>query len=358
MKIILISVSVIIFLVVTIKLYIEMHPVFGGKPSNIESDRIQNSPNYKNGTFQNLEPTVVMAENSSMLSNMWKWIVGPENGTPDIVVTNIFNKKEFLSVNNSSFKLSWFGHSSVIVNIDSRVILIDPVFSKYASPVPYTNGSFSFTNNYTVDDMPNIDILLISHDHYDHLDMNTIKDIDDKVESYYVPLGVDAHLIRWGIDKDKIKIADWWDEFEITENLKIVSTPARHFSGRGTKRNTTLWCSWVVKSNVGNIFFGADSGYGKHFKTIGEKYGPFNLTMIECGQYNEGWPSIHAMPEESVQAHIDLLGDKMMAIHWSKFQLALHSWTDPIERARVEANTKNVELIEPVIGDIVEFDSK
>ncbi len=296
-----------------------------------------------------------MVEGGSMLSTMWEWVKGPENGTPDSVVTKAFDKDIFLSIIDSSINISWFGHSSVIINITNKVILIDPVFSKYASPVPFTNGSFNFTNDYTVENLPPIDILLISHDHYDHLDMNTIKQIDSKVQSYYVPLGVKAHLTKWGIDESKISIADWWDEFVINDNLTIVSTPSRHFSGRGTKRNTTLWCSWVMKSPRGNIYFGADSGYGKHFKTIGEKFGPFKITMIECGQYNVKWPNIHAMPEQSVQANIDLKGEKMIAIHWSKFQLALHSWTDPIERARVEATKKNVDLIEPMIGDIIEI---
>lgn len=330
-----------------------MHPVFGGQPQGNELDRIHKSPNYKDGVFQNTEPTVVMAEGGSMLSTMWEWIKGPENGTPDSVVTNKFNKEDFLVESDNAFKITWFGHSSVIVNIGGKVILMDPVFSKYASPVPYTNGSFNFTNDYQAEDMPDIDILLISHDHYDHLDMNTIKELDSKVREYYVPLGVESHLIRWGVDEKKITIADWWEEFDIDSNLKLAATPARHFSGRGTKRNTTLWCSWVLKSNNGSMYFGADSGYGKHFKDIGEKYGPFDLTLIECGQYNTRWPSIHAMPEESVQAHMDVKGEKMMAIHWSKFQLALHSWTDPIERARIEAENYNVELIEPVIGDVL-----
>ncbi len=356
MKIGIIIISIIILLVVLIRLYIGYHPVFGGKPVGVGLDRVINSPNYKDGSFQNTEPTVVMAEGGSMMTTMWEWIVGPENGKPDSIVTQEFDKVEFLKDADSSFKVTWFGHSSVLLNVENKIILIDPVFSKYASPVPFTNGSFNFTVDYSADNMPDIDVLLISHDHYDHLDMNTIKEIDHKVASYYVPLGVEAHLIKWGVDKNKITIADWWDEFIISDNLTLASTPARHFSGRGTVRNTTLWCSWVIKSSGGNVYFGADSGYGKHFKKIGDKYGPFKLTMIECGQYNKNWPNIHAMPEQSVQAHIDVQGQKMMAIHWSKFQLALHSWTDPIERARAEAAVKEVDLIEPIIGDVFEID--
>ena len=335
-----------------------MHPVFGGKPSGSEMERILNSPNYVDGHFVNMEPTVVMANDSSMLSTMWEWIKGPENGKPDSIVTKSFSIDKFMLDGDSSFKIIWFGHSSAMIKMNNSVILIDPVFSKYASPVPFTNGSFNFTNTIDIEELPSIDVLLISHDHYDHLDMKSIQELDRKVTSYYVPLGVEAHLEKWGVDPNKITIADWWDEFEVNDNLMLAATPARHFSGRGTIRNSTLWCSWVMKSPSGSIFFGADSGYGKHFSMIGEKYGPFKLTMIECGQYNDKWPTIHAMPEQSVQAHIDVKGEKMMAIHWSKFQLALHSWTEPIERARAEAKFKEVELIEPIIGDVFEIDIK
>lgn len=355
MKLIMIIISIILAFIVIGILYINLHPVFGSKPKAAILERMKQSPNYVNGEFVNFEPTTVMMENNSMVSTMWEWIKGPENGMPDSMVTMKFNKEEFLSHEDSILKITWFGHSSVLMKIGDKVILTDPVFSPYASPLPFTNKSFKYTNPVNIEDLPAIDILLISHDHYDHLDIETIKKIDDKVISYYVPLGVDAHLISWGVNPDKINVADWWDEFKIDENLLIAAAPARHFSGRLFKRNTTLWCSWVLKSPMGSIYFGADSGYGKHFKTIGEKYGPFKLTMIECGQYNKNWPTIHAMPEQAVQAHIDLKGEEMMTIHWGKYQLALHSWSEPIERARVEAERQNIKLIEPVIGDVNEI---
>lgn len=327
--------------------------MFGGKPVGQELDHIIASPNYKNGSFVNIEPTVVMSDDSgSMLGTMWEWIIGPENGKPERIATAPFNEAKFNQITDTTFNLTWFGHSSVLLNIDNQNILIDPVFSSYASPVPGTNKSFNYSNNYSADEMPEIDILVISHDHYDHLDKSTIEDIDSKVTQYIVPLGVKAHLTRWGIDGNKITEADWWDEIIINEKLMLAATPARHFSGRGIVRNNTLWCSWVISSDKGNVFFGGDSGYGSHFKTIGEKYGPFDLTMIECGQYNKRWKSIHAMPEESVQANIDLQGKLMLPIHNSKFQLALHSWTDPIERARKASKELGVNLLEPVIGEV------
>lgn len=351
-----ILISVIASLIIVVILFINFNPIFGAKAKGGSLTRMEKSANYENGKFKNIEVTEVMINNNSMFSTMWEWIKGPENGTPDSVITKKFNKTQFLSSTDSSFSITWLGHSSVLINLANKIILTDPVFSKYASPVPFTNKSFKFSNNITAEDLPDIDYLLISHDHYDHLDMKTIQDLDVKVKVYYVPLGVDAHLISWGVSPNKIVVADWWDEFKVDGNILFAATPARHFSGRGLDRNSTLWCSWVIKSDEGDIYFGADSGYGSHFKAIGDKYGPFNLTMIECGQYNKNWPNIHAMPEQSVQANIDLQGEKMMAIHWSKFQLSLHSWTEPIERARVEAKRLNVNLVEPQIGDVVVFE--
>ena len=351
-----IVIFIIVAFIIGVALFINLHPVFGGKPDKMALKRMEASSNYKDGVFVNMETTKVMAEDNSMFSTMIEWIKGPENGTPDSIETLKFNKEKFVAKVDSNYKITWFGHSTVMINMFDKVILTDPVFSDYASPLPFTNRSFKYTNPYTVDDLPEIDYLLISHDHYDHLDWRTIEKLDKKVKAYYVPLGVESHLISWGVDPAKIHVADWWEEFKVDENITLVSTPARHFSGRAFTRNTTLWCSWVIKSDEGSIFFGADSGYGKHFKLIGDKYGPFVSTFIECGQYNKNWANIHAMPEQSVQAHIDLKGDKMFTIHWGKFQLALHSWTDPIERARKESSIKGVNLVEPVIGDVVSME--
>lgn len=333
-------------------LYVNLHPVFGGSPNGATLDRMKQSPQFRNGKFENLEPTPVMLENASMFQTMKEWIKGPENGRPDSVVTKTFDREAFMKVDDNNFNITWFGHSTVLINTGHHVILTDPVFSSSASPLPFTNRSFTYTNPVGIEDLPPIDILLISHDHYDHLDRTTIKKLDAGVKDYYVPLGVDAHLIRWGIKPSKIHTADWWDELRPDETLTLAATPARHFSGRSFTRNTTLWCSWVIQTGEGNIYFGADSGYGKHFKMIGEKYGPFALNMIECGQYNKNWALIHAMPEQSVQAHIDLSGEQMMCIHWSKFQLSLHPWTEPIERARVESARLKVPLFEPIIGEV------
>ncbi|MDA3955026.1 MAG: MBL fold metallo-hydrolase [Bacteroidales bacterium] len=287
-----------------------------------------------------------------------KFITGVENDRPKKPIeSKAFDKESFIT-NTDVINYTWFSHSTVLINLNGKIIITDPVFTKAASPVPFFNKSFDYDNDYSVDLLPEIDVVLISHDHYDHLDYKTIKKLDYKTKKFIVPLGVDAHLLRWGISKDKIEIADWGNSILYNTSLLFTSTPARHFSGRGNRdRDKTLWCSWVIESGNKKIFFGGDSGYGKHFNEIGNDHGPFNLTLIECGQYNENWAQIHALPEQTVQAHIDLKGHTLLPIHWSKFRLSVHSWTEPIERAKTVAAKNNVHLQNSKIGETIHLNS-
>jgi len=336
-----------------INIYIWVNPVFGGKSKDEVLERIEKSPNFKDGVFQNIEPTTMMVKNGSMFKTVRKFMNGVENGKPITPVETLhFDKNEFIK-SDSGLVYTWFGHSTILINLNGKIILVDPVFSKAASPVSFINKAFEYTHNYTISDLPNPDLVIITHDHYDHLDYKSIIQLITKTKHFYVPLGVEAHLLRWGVSPENISVADWGDSFDNSE-ITLTSTPARHFSGRGPRdRNKTLWCSWVVQSGEKKIFLGGDSGYGKHFKEIGEKYGPFNLTFLECGQYNLQWPNIHSMPEQTVKAHLDLNGKYLVPIHWGKFRLSLHSWTEPIERASEAAATKNLLLMKPKIGEIV-----
>jgi L-ascorbate metabolism protein UlaG (beta-lactamase superfamily) len=251
-------------------------------------------------------------------------------------------------------RLVWFGHSSFLITTRHTNILVDPVFSRRASPVQYAGmKSYEGTNEYSAADMPEIDLLLISHDHYDHLDYNTIIQLKEKVKRFCVPLGVGEHLRHWGVDESKITELDWWQATEEIAGVKVIATPARHFSGRGFVNNKTLWASFVLQFNEYNIFIGGDSGYDKAFAEIGEKYGPFDLALLECGQYDLQWPLIHMMPEEVVQASIDLRAEILMPVHWSKFTLALHPWKEPVTRLLKEARLKNVTTTTPRIGEAV-----
>ena len=251
-------------------------------------------------------------------------------------------------------KVIWLGHSSVWMEMEGKRLLFDPTFANSPSPIPLIGGKrFNPVLPIEPEKLPPIDIVVLSHDHYDHLDYKSILQIKDKTHLFCVPSGVGKHLRRWGVIPERIKEFVWWNELSIA-GLTLACTPAQHFSGRNLfDRNTTLWSSWVISGQEKKIFFSGDGGYGSHFKQIGRKYGPFDLTLMECGQYDKRWSSIHMMPEETIQAHIDVQGIRLLPLHWAAFSLAFHDWTDPIERALKAANEKEVNIITPQIGEPV-----
>jgi L-ascorbate metabolism protein UlaG (beta-lactamase superfamily) len=229
-----------------------------------------------------------------------------------------------------------------------------------ASPVSFAGVKrYKYSENMSniIDEMPPIDAVFISHDHYDHLDYQSIVKLKDKVAHFFVPLGVSAHLIRWGVPKEKITELNWWDETEY-QGLSAVLTPSRHFSGRGIfNRNTTLWGGWVILGKNTRLYTSGDGGYGPHFKEVGKKYGPFDITLIEGAQYDRRWADTHMIPEQSVKANLDLNGKNMILMHWGAFTLANHGWKEPIERALIEAKKTDVNIFAPKIGETVLLDS-
>ncbi|MBC8005281.1 MAG: MBL fold metallo-hydrolase, partial [Verrucomicrobia bacterium] len=253
--------------------------------------------------------------------------------------------------------LVWFGHSSYFLQLDGKRILVDPVFSGHASPFSFMVKSFKGTDVYTAEDMPEIDYLFITHDHFDHLDYETIGKIKARVGKIITSLGTGAHLERWGFDRAMIIEKDWFEKAELDSGFIITATPGRHFSGRAFKRNQANWAAFVLQTPTKKIFIGGDSGYDAHFAQIGEEHGPFDLALLECGQYNYAWRYIHMMPEQTVQASIDLKARTMMAVHWGKFALALHAWDEPIERVTKEAHRLKVPIIHPMIGQKVNLDA-
>jgi L-ascorbate metabolism protein UlaG (beta-lactamase superfamily) len=324
--------------------------VFGADPAGERLARIEKSPNYKNGAFQNLSETPVQSKDFSVFQTAWKFFNPPKTSTPSATLPSI--KTDLKNLSSEQPVLIWFGHSSYLIRINGKNILVDPVFSGNAGPVTFLTKNFTGSNVYSVDDFPDLDIVLITHDHYDHLDYKTILELKSKTKLFCTSLGVGAHLERWGVAPDKIVEFDWWESKQI-DGMELTAAPARHFSGRGFGRYNTLWSSFVLKTTNYNLYLGGDSGYDSHFKTIGEKYGPFDLALLECGQYNEGWPFIHMMPEQTVQASIDLQAKVLMPVHWSKFQLSLHAWNESIERASRAAEERKVTLTTPMIGQPV-----
>jgi len=246
----------------------------------------------------------------------------------------------------------WFGHSSYLIHCDGINILIDPVFSGHASPVSFTIKSFNGADVYKPADMPPIDIMIITHNHYDHLDAKTIKALSGSTKVFYTPLGVGKDL-KPLINGKPVHEMDWWQHIIISENIQLSATPSRHFSGRGLKRNGSLWASFVLNINGYKIFIGSDSGYDSHFKAIGDEYGPFDIAILECGQYNIAWPYIHSMPEDLIKQAAELKAKVTMPVHWAKFALARHAWDEPIQRFVKAADKAGISYTTPLIGEPV-----
>ncbi|WP_211228355.1 MBL fold metallo-hydrolase [Paenibacillus pinihumi] len=311
------------------------------------------------GKFQNQIPTPMDYSLKDTADALIKTVKGRPDGKPKGSIPVVpFDSKAYLE--NPEDQVIWFGHSTLLLKASGVKLLIDPVFGDYASPVRYFGPKrYSDQLPAQIEDLPEIDAVIISHDHYDHLDYGSILKLKEKVKQFIVPLGVAGHLTKWGVDPGNIQELDWWEEVSF-QGLTIVSTPARHFSGRGgaSGGGSTLWSSWAILGERSKIYYSGDSGYAPHFKEIGSKYGPFDLTLMECGQYDEKWANIHMTPEESVMANLDVQGKRMIPVHWGAFTLALHSWTDPVERAREAAGNLNAELATPRIGETVFVEAK
>ena len=353
-------IAIVCLLVVVYFLFTSFYPSFGGSISKERQETYNQSKQFDNGKFKNTKPVPKDLSFTETINLAYKFFTTKvPNARPkeDIKVTKIDTTN--LASYTGETRLVWFGHSSFLLQMQGKTILLDPMFGKVAAPHPLL-GATRFNTEFPVAiaQLPIIDAVIFSHDHYDHLDYETILKIKDKVEHYYVPLGVGVHLEAWGIPVNKITELDWWQETQFKE-ITLVCTPAQHFSGRNfSTGQSTLWSSWVIQSKNENIYFSGDSGYATHFKEIGDAYGPFDIALLECGQYNQMWSDIHMMPEETAQAGIDVQAKKIMPIHWAGFKLALHEWTDPITRVQVKASELNLEVITPEIGaEIVVKDS-
>ncbi|MBK8393812.1 MAG: MBL fold metallo-hydrolase [Leptospiraceae bacterium] len=333
---------------------------FGKNPEGKHLEKIINSPNFdsQREQFINRKADVLekMRENQSMLKITFEFLFGGQNNrTPSEKLPEIKpDLQEFLEKSNK-LKFIWFGHSTFLVNIDGTILLFDPVFSGAASPISFLVKRFQLPV-LKKEELPEIHYIIISHDHYDHLDMETIQFFKSKKTKFITPLGVSSHIKEWGIEQERLSELDWWESIQ-TENLEFILTPAQHFSGRSlAKQNKTLWGSWIVRNKTQSLYFSGDSGFDTHFKTIGDKYGPFDITFIENGQYDQKWKDVHVLPEETAQAFIDLKGKRLVPVHWGMFDLSLHSWYDPIERLEKESEKRNINLLTPKFGQIVKLE--
>lgn len=347
-KFMLVAVLITAVLIAVVFLFMQQG-TFGRDPAEVRLERIKQSPNYRDEAFQNLEPTSVMREGASYLDMMGDFFNKAKDNIPSKPLPSV--KTDLNALPDSVPSLVWFGHSSYLIKSKGVVILMDPVFSGNASPVSFFGKSFPGTDVYGVDDMPAIDLLVISHDHYDHLDYETIIKLIPKVKKFYTALGVGAHLERWGVPTDRIVEFDWWENKPVSAAIDLTAVPARHFSGRGFGRGKTLWTAFVLNLHGYRLYLGGDSGYGKHMKEIGDKYGPFDLAMLECGQYGKDWPNIHMFPEEVATAAQDLRAETILPVHWAKFSLSYHGWKEPIERFTKRATELELDVTTPMIGE-------
>ncbi len=334
---------------------------FGGKAGRADrKNYAERASNFDGKKFHNAEefPVLAMSDNPppdplTFSKNSPRPDFDFPLRQPDFLTQGDKNARPGLK----DFRVTWIGHSSLLIQMHGMNILVDPVFAEMISPVSFA-GSKRFTKTpFSVADLPEIDILLQSHDHYDHLDYDFIREADKKIKRYIVPLGVENHLERWGVKSSKITNMAWWEEIEL-EGLTIACTPAQHFSGRHITDNmATLWCSWVLKDEFHKIFESGDSGWGGHWQKIHEKYGDFDFVMMECGQYDVRWPRVHSFPEQSAEA-VKILGAKIaMPIHWGAIILSRHGWDDSVERFLIAAEKEGITVITPYIGQTANIET-
>ncbi len=355
LKVLLITAAIVV--VFTLCVYVFMRQAkFGALPSGERAERVKSSPNYRNGEFQNLSNTPTLTEGLSYFAVMKEFLFNksPRN-VPDKIIPSM--KTDLSEIDPKENIVVWFGHSALFIQLDGKRFLVDPALSGAASPVKFTTRSFPGSDIYSPDEIPAVDYLLITHDHWDHLDYETALHLKSKVNKIVTGLGTGAHFESWGYSDSTIIEKDWNERVVLDSGFAITVTPARHFSGRGLTRNQALWVSFVIQTPRWKIYISGDTGYDAHFKKIGEEFGPFDIVFLECGQYDKNWKYIHMMPEQTAQAASDLKAKRLMPVHWSKFALSLHAWDEPIMRV-VEAGKKiDLPVVHPMIGETVKLDS-
>lgn len=331
------------------------HPQFGKRPRGSYRKGLERSPHFNKGQFHNLMPTPAFAPDTTYWKIFQKMLFGasprkrPSRPLPSV-------KTNLRDLSPSENALVWFGHSSYFLQIDRMKFLVDPVFSGSASPLPFGTRSFKGSDIYCPEDMPSIDVLVITHDHWDHLDYRTIKALRSKIHRVIAPLGTAPHFLKWGFEEQQVQELDWHESAKLKEGFTLHAVPSRHFSGRTFLRNTSLWSAYVLRTSNWQLFLGGDSGYGSHFKTIGEKFGPFDLVILENGQYNPDWRYIHLLPEQFFSAARDLRAKNVLPVHNSKFSLSLHAWDAPLRAVSQLKSEQDPPLWTPRIGEKVNLD--
>ncbi|MCK0070629.1 MBL fold metallo-hydrolase [Kordiimonas laminariae] len=345
-----------ILIVLVLLIVIAAAVIYSINAKNIGEDKLARSTAFNGEKFVNID------ENKKAAGDIWK-IISAYRGldttdhepTVTIPVQKV-TRAQLDALPDNKTHIIKLGHSSLLIKGAGKYWLVDPVFSERASPFSFLGPKRFHEAPISMDALPEIEGIIISHNHYDHLDKGAIQTLKAKTNRYFVPLGISGDLISWGVDENRIEELVWWESIEHA-GLKLTSVPAQHFSGRGVgDSNITLWTAWVLDFGGDKIFYSGDGGYAKEFARIGEKLGPFDITFMEVGAYNELWPDIHMTPEQAVQAHVDLNGRFMVPVHNGTFNLAMHTWYEPFDCVLVEADQKNIELIIPKFGHVITLD--
>ena len=312
------------------------------------------SPQFAGDHFENTEPTGLMKVGAA--TTLRTWLFGDEQRSPNCPLPIVSHAADPLSTPPASgLRITWLGHSTTLIEIDGATILSDPVWSDRASPSRWVGPRRFHPPPIALADLPHIDAVIVSHEHYDHLDMETIRALAPRGIAFHVPLGIGAHLDGWGVPRAQITEHDWWERAPIAAGVELVSTPARHFNGRGVPwRIAALWTSWSIVGPKHRVFFSGDTGRTPVFREIARKNGPFDVAMLEIGQYHPSWGDIHLGPLGALEAREMLGAAWLLPIHWGTFELGFHAWSEPAETLTVEAARRGVALLTPRLGEGIE----
>lgn len=332
------------------------HPAFGSLPKGERLLRVKQSPNYRGGMFRNLEPTPQLVVKGNRFSRMRKLLGTKEpNLRPRESIPVV--KTDLAALPPSEDLYIWLGHSSIFLQLaGGKKIMVDPVFNP-GFPSNLVLKSFPHTYQYKVEDIPPLDLLLITHDHWDHLDYRTMRALKNRVKRVVCPLGVAPHLERWGYSQERITELDWFDSISLTDSVKLLCAPARHFSGRFLKRNQSLWAGYVLATPQRVIYIAGDGGYGTHIQRIKERVGEIDFAILENGQYNQNWRYIHNVPAKLVTTVQELAPSGFVTVHNAKFALARHPWYEPLDSIARNAKADSLPLLTPRIGEVLRLDS-
>jgi L-ascorbate metabolism protein UlaG (beta-lactamase superfamily) len=315
------------------------------------TERVRSSPQYRDGVFHNAARTTTMSR-SGMRQSLRDLAFGKEQRQPVGTVPLVRRTDS----TTAGLHVTWYGHSSALVELDGARVLFDPVWGERVSPSALVGPRRLHPVPVPLSELPTVDAIVISHDHYDHLDLPSVRTLlRTQTAPFVVPLGVGDHLRRWHVPAERIIELDWWEDVTLG-GLRLVATPAQHFSGRLFRRDGTLWTSWAVLGPTRRVFYTGDSGYFDGYAEIGERFGPFDVALVQIGAYGAGWPAIHMTPEEGVAAHLDLRADVLIPVHWATFNLAMHAWTEPADRVWRESKARDVRLVVPRPGELIDVD--